>query len=203
MQKKYLEKYPAAHTMRSLLPINIKHKKVLDIGCGSGIDSKYIFDQGAIISGIDISSDLITITKESLPEADFKQSDFNYLPWKNNYFDIIWSKYALQHAENISIPLQEVYRVMKKGGTALIQVTHPMRSVQYLPSKNYFEKGIINYPTTDKNIINEYHHTLEDWFQNIIQTGFKIDNFTEIINRPIHEYRGPISPSAIIFILRK
>ncbi|MFO0743913.1 MAG: class I SAM-dependent methyltransferase [Candidatus Paceibacterota bacterium] len=205
-QNEYTKKYPAANTMRKILlnTVSLDNKRVLDVGCGSGIDLDYFHKNGAIIHGLDISSELINITKNRFTKADILEGNFNYLPWKNNYFDIVWSKYALQHDKNISVSLNEIYRVLKKKSKAFIQFTHPMRSVNYVNSKNYFQKGeLINYPTVDKKIINEYHHTMTEWIQTILETGFKIVYFEEILNRPIKEYSSPISPSALILILEK
>lgn len=206
LQKKYNKKYPNTHTMRNLVTQNglITGKKILDVGCGSGLDLDFFQEKGLKVYGIDISPELVAITKEKLPKQEILEGTFNYLPWKDSTFDIIWSKYALQHEKDISISLQEIYRVLKKKGKAFIQVTHPMRSCELITNKNYFQKGeIINYPTIDGNIINEYHHTITEWIQTILQTGFTITYFEEILNRPIQEYSGTISPSAIIFILEK
>jgi len=204
MQKDYISQYPNSNIMRSLVPKKIKNKRILDIGCGSGIDLEYFMKQDAIIYGIDNSPELIQIAKNNLSKNTLLLGDFSYLPWKSNYFDIVWSKYALQHSKDIRIQLNELFRVLIVKSKVYLQVTHPMRSTGMLSSKNYFEKNtIINYPTIDKKIINEYHHTLSDWINNILNIGFKIIKVEEILNKPVNEYKGTISPSAIIFILEK
>lgn len=205
-QNKYTKKYPNSNTMRNFLLENfkLKNKKLLDIGCGSGIDLEFFNKKGANIYGLDVSSELVNITKNKFPKKEILEGDFNYLPWRNNFFDIVWSKYALQHDKDISISLNEIHRVLKKDGKVFLQITHPMRSANFLKNKNYFQKGEeINYPTLDGKIINEYHHTLTEWIQKIIDIGFKISHFNEILNRPVKEYKGKLSPSAIIFILDK
>jgi ubiquinone/menaquinone biosynthesis C-methylase UbiE len=203
-QKNYIARYQGAIKMREYLS-SLPGKSILDIGCGSGLDIEFIDSKNPkSIAGLDTSAELITITKERVPHADIRLGDFNYLPWGNAVFDIVWSKYALQHATDINTPLQEIYRILKVNGTVLLQVTHPMRTAGMLQSKNYFETGTnINYPTVDKKIITEPHHTLAEWLNAIIQTGFTIEKVEEIINRPIHEYKGLISPSALVFILKK
>jgi len=203
-QKNYIATYQGAVKMREYLS-SLQGKNVLDIGCGSGLDIEFIDSKNPkSIAGIDRSAELITLTKGRVPHADIRLGDFNYLPWGNDAFDIVWSKYALQHATDINTPLQEIYRILKVNGTVLLQVTHPMRTAGMLQSKNYFETGTnINYPTVDKKIITEPHHTLAEWLNAIIQTGFTIEKVEEIINRPIHEYKGLISPSALLFILKK
>lgn len=205
-QNKYTKKYPTANTMRNILldTLMIRGKRLLDVGCGSGIDLEFFSKEKAKVYGIDISKELVNIAKQRLLESEIVEGSFNYLSWKNNFFDIVWSKYALQHDKDISISLNEIYRVLKKDGKVFLQITHPMRSSEFLRDKNYFKDGeIINYPTIDGKIINEYHHTLSEWIKTLLNIGFEIINFEEILNRPLDEYKGKVSPSAIIFVLKK
>lgn len=205
-QKQYIEKYPTANTMRNILinQVSLKNKKILDIGCGSGIDLQFFNEHNAKCFGIDISPELVEIGKKELPTAEIIKGTFNYLPWKNDMFDVVWSKYALQHEKDINFSINEIYRVLKNNGTAFIQVTHPMRTAGMISTNNYFNNGeLVNYATIDGKIINEYHHSLTEWIQTIISNGFSIVSFQEILNRPIDQYSGVISPSATIFILKK
>ena len=204
-QKNYIATYPAASRMRELFPVQLINKKVLDIGCGSGLDLEFLASKDPkILAAVDASSDLVQIVKEKFPNKDVHVGDFNYLPWNKNEFDLIWSKYAIQHADDVTVPLQEMYRVLKQGGTVFLQVTHPLRTTGMLASKNYFDsKTFIHYPTMDGKLITEPHHTFAEWINAIVQARFSIEKIEEIINRPIHEYKDPISPSALIFILKK
>jgi ubiquinone/menaquinone biosynthesis C-methylase UbiE len=204
LQKKYTDKYPNSLKMRSYLP-DLSKKKILDIGCGSGLDMEFFKLLNAeSISGTDISPELLSIAKQRVINADIRNDNFSYLSWKNETFDVVWSKYALQHAENIETPLKEMSRVCKKGGIILLQVTHPLRTFEFLPSKNYFDSGKeINYPMQDGSIIKEPHHTLSEWINNIIAAGFIIIKCDEIINKPAEEYNGLVSPSSFIFKLKK
>lgn len=204
-QKNYVSQYPTALAMRSLLPSNLLDKKVLDIGFGSGIDLDFLKSRNpSFLAGIDASKELTIIAQEKIMDGDIQNGDFHYLPWDKNEFDIIWSKYALQHSQNLESLFQEIYRVLKKGGFAYIQVTHPMRTTEMLSSKNYFDSNfLINYPTIDGGLITEPHHTLQDWFSAILQAGFSVEKVEETLNRPAHEYKGLVTPSSIIFVLKK
>lgn len=203
-QETYTNKYPNALKMRNYLP-SLNGKAILDVGCGSGIDITFFKEKGAEqIAGADISKDLIKIAKEKNPFADIRNDTFSYLSWKNNSFDVVWSKYALNCTTDIISPLKEIFRVCKKDGVVLLQVTHPFRTLPLLESKNYFDEGTeIDYPTTDGKVLKEPHYTIANWINTISEAGFRIVKCEEIINRPIEEYVGEITPSAVIFILKK
>lgn len=202
-QQSYITQYPGALKMRQYLP-SLKGKSILDVGCGSGIDIEFFKEQGAAtIAGVDISKELTDIAKESNPKADIRNEDFSYLSWKENTFDIVWSKYAISCATDITTPLKEIARVCKDSGTVLLQVTHPIRTLPLISSHDYFDEIEIEYPTTDGKILREPHHTLASWINAIIEAGFQIELCEEVINRPKNEYVGTITPSVIIFILKK
>lgn len=203
-QNDYVHKFPNALFLRNYLP-SIKDKNILDIGCGSGIDLQYFKTLSPkIISGIDISDELVLIAKKNLPEAEIKVGTFLSLPWQENFFDVVYSKYALNHAEDIILPLKEIFRVSKDDSTILLQVTHPIRSLKYLKSQDYFdEKSIIKYPIDNGKEILEPHHTISSWINAVYESGFIITHCEEILNKPKEEYKEVITPSALIFILKK
>ncbi len=48
---------------------------VLDVGCGPGITSKYLYSKGLKVLGIDFSKDCISIAEREVPKADFDVVD--------------------------------------------------------------------------------------------------------------------------------
>lgn len=203
-QQAYTTKYSNALRMRNYLP-PLKNKSILDVGCGSGIDLAYFATQKPKkLVGSDISIELVAIAKENVPQAEVRNDSFLYLSQKDAVFDVVWSKYALNCSYDITTPLKEIYRVLKNNGVALLQVTHPFRTVQFLETKDYFDqKTAINYPAGKDQVFIEPHHTVSSWINAIHEAGFYITLCEEILNRPKEEYSGTITPSAIIFILKK
>jgi len=86
---------------------NIVHRKekakILDIGSGTGVLTKKLYDDGYEICGIDFSQRMIEIAKEKMPLAKLIQYDFSKgLPkeLENIQFDYIISTYAMHHLED-------------------------------------------------------------------------------------------------------
>lgn len=78
-------------------------KAVLDIGFGTGILSKRLYDDGVEIYGIDFSSEMVNTAKEKMPKAKLYQYDFvNGLPKELNdiKFDFIVLTYSIHHLTN-------------------------------------------------------------------------------------------------------
>ena len=77
-----------------------KGKTVLDIGFGTGILSKRLYDEGVQIFGIDFSSEMVNAAKEKMPNARLIQHDFTKgLPEEldDQKFDYIVTTYAIHH----------------------------------------------------------------------------------------------------------
>ncbi|MCF6464918.1 class I SAM-dependent methyltransferase [Clostridium sp. Cult2] len=102
------DEYPFAGYKDVLNTIyNIVHKKekarILDIGFGTGILTKKLYDDGYEIYGIDFSQKMIEIAKEKMPLANLIKYDFSKgLPKeiKDNSFDYIISTYAMHHLKD-------------------------------------------------------------------------------------------------------
>lgn len=80
-----------------------KRVKILDVGFGTGILTKKLYDDGYEIYGIDFSQKMIEIAKEKMPLAKLMQYDFSKgLPEeiKDISFDYIISTYAMHHLDD-------------------------------------------------------------------------------------------------------
>jgi len=94
--------------------------KVLDLGCGEGFIGSIIFNK--IDYGLDIvKSDLDKAKKLSVYQkvilADAKKT-----PFKNNFFDLVFSNSVIEHIDGIDQVLAEVARILKPGGKFIFTV---------------------------------------------------------------------------------
>lgn len=75
-------------------------KKVLDIGFGTGILAKKLYDEGVEIFGVDFSPEMIKLAKEKMPNAALYQYDFSKglpIELSEMKFDSIICTYAIHH----------------------------------------------------------------------------------------------------------
>src|SRR5215469_2883586 len=49
---------------------------VIDLGCGSGIWARRLADAGYCVLGIDLSRDMIALSRKRVPEGSFRTSSF-------------------------------------------------------------------------------------------------------------------------------
>lgn len=113
-----------------------KNKKVLEIGVGLGADHQRFAEAGAELTGIDLTDRAIAHTRNRLQSfglnSDLKVGDAENLPFSDDSFDLVYSWGVLHHSPDTPKAIQEVFRVLKKDGTAKIMIYHKYSFVGYL-----------------------------------------------------------------------
>jgi ubiquinone/menaquinone biosynthesis C-methylase UbiE len=108
--------------------LDLKNKKVLEIGCGAGDYTLKIAPLVKELVAIDISEDVIEEAKKrNIPEnVFFKVCDASKLDFKDKTFDCIFSAFTLHEADpkkQYSI-LKECHRVLKENGKfCILEIT--------------------------------------------------------------------------------
>lgn len=108
--------------LKFLFPKRPQGKKVLDIGCGPGVDIHFLID-GNEVHGIDISDKVLSIAKDQgiIPHK-IDLSVIDKLPFRDEVFDIIIATDILEHLFSPKKLLHEIHRVCKSDGFAVISV---------------------------------------------------------------------------------
>jgi ubiquinone/menaquinone biosynthesis C-methylase UbiE len=106
------------------------HEKIIDIGCGTGTltveaGKKLSADKGGHIIGIDAAAKMIALARKkvsAMPQVRFDVSAAERLGYKDESFDLALSTFFFHHidAELKLAALNEMWRVLKKGGKAVI-----------------------------------------------------------------------------------
>ncbi len=82
---------------------------VLDVGCGSGVKSKYLIAHGLKVTGIDISDKLLEIARREVPAGEFKVFSMTNLDSMPETFDGVFAQASLLH-----IPRKDAGKVVGK-----------------------------------------------------------------------------------------
>lgn len=105
-----------------------KGKRVLEIGCGLGTDSVQFAKAGASYVGLDLSLRSVLLAKKNfewrnLP-AFLLVSDAESLPIEGDSVDVVYSHGVLHHTPNIQKAVDEIHRVLRPGGRAVVMLYH-------------------------------------------------------------------------------
>jgi ubiquinone/menaquinone biosynthesis C-methylase UbiE len=93
----------------------INPKSVLDVGCGLGLDYEMYKSNNSNINycGIDACKGFIEENKKNYPEADFRLSRAQELPFEDNSFDLVTCRGVLEHLDEPYKAISEIARVSK------------------------------------------------------------------------------------------
>ncbi|MCX2838203.1 methyltransferase domain-containing protein [Salinimicrobium sp. MT39] len=112
-----------------------------------------------------------TTTDLNSPLADVK-ADICDLPFEDNSFDFILCNHVLEHIPDDTKAMQEIYRILTPGGTAILQIP------QDLNREKTFEDDSITDPAERANIFGQYDHVRvygRDYFDKLREVGFRVE----------------------------
>ena len=92
-------------------------KTVLDLGCGPGIYAKIFIEQGANVTAVDASEDMVSITKNKLQDTvDAYRQDLSHgLPKeRDGTFDVVVCPLMIHYLEDLTLLFSDISRRLEK-----------------------------------------------------------------------------------------
>lgn len=187
------------HQLKDLFP-DLKHKHVLDLGCGYGWHCSYAVECGADrVLGIDSSEKMIQEAKKrnADPKIRYEVCGLDGYAYPDNSFDCVISNLVFHYIEDLEEIYQKVYKTLKDNGTFLFNMEHPVftgsvnqewvcdsegRKI-YWPVDRYFETGerVTNFLG---HAVVKQHHTFTQILMGLLNTGFQIEAVEEAVPAP-------------------
>jgi ubiquinone/menaquinone biosynthesis C-methylase UbiE len=120
-------------------------RRVLDVGCGQGIDVASYAMAGARASGVDLTPRHVELARahtEALGlEAEIVEGDAERLPFDDQSFDRVSSNGVLHHTPDMPAALREIRRVLVHGGEMRVIVYN--RSSFHYWLQQFLLRGIL------------------------------------------------------------
>jgi SAM-dependent methyltransferase len=189
----------------SLIPNNLNNVTVFDAGCGSGLYSVRLAQRGAKVFGIDLSETMIQIAEEEKPadlNISYQVGDICETRFESATFDMIVSNYVLENVADLDEAFSEFGRLLKKNGTLLFSVSHPIRAMADRQIKDGFEFWTLNQyftkGTRDSDFGNglkviKFKYTLSDYINAAAAAGFLIEKLYEPQPIAAGQLKDPLS----------
>ena len=146
---------------------NWHNKRVLEIGCAAGSTLKLLERMGAMVRGIEISAQAVTIARDHYG-LDVLHSPFNAGKFIGEQFDILLLFDVLEHLPHPGLVLDDIQALLAPGGILVLtvpnfnrfdQVGAKWRGVQsYWEHLHYFRAEVLSRCLTKRNFtITEMH----------------------------------------------
>jgi SAM-dependent methyltransferase len=205
----YLEK-PAMYSIMD----QVKDKKILDLGCGSGEDIEKLKVNNEVV-GLDYSHELLTLAKFNNPDTVFWCIDLNLQAIPTNIkYDYIFSSLTVHYVEDWDNLFKQLHSILNENGSILISTHHPIKwgsnatknkqfnefKMGYRKDKNdsktfeVFGDYLSTYPIHDKLFqqldVTYYNRSLSEMFKVFNDNGFEVVKLLE--PKPIEEAKTVI-----------
>jgi cyclopropane fatty-acyl-phospholipid synthase-like methyltransferase len=202
---------------------DVSGKTMLEIGCGSGHSLKYHADNDAgEVWGLDLSKNQIENAKKYLSENKYypklicaSMEEESDIP--EEYFDIVYSIYAIGWATDLQHVFNKIHSYMKKDGIFIFSWKHPLHSCVKLDNeklmfaKSYFDESWDTIKVDDMDIILS-SRKISTYINALISAGFVIEKMIEQTDEETMNMRGEMSnrskkaqmiPLSFVFKVRK
>ena len=105
----------------------IRGLRVLDAGCGPGLDAEELLARGADVVAVDASEPMLELARRRLgTQAFVVHADLNEpLPFADEEFDLVLCALVIHHLDDRAATLREFFRVLRPGGHAVLSTQHP------------------------------------------------------------------------------
>jgi ubiquinone/menaquinone biosynthesis C-methylase UbiE len=118
----------------------LKGKHLLEVGCGMGFDSAEFMKRGVRVTATDLTPNAIELAKKhfkllNLKPESVETANVLNLHFKDNTFDAVWACGVLHHTGNTQRAIDELFRVLKPGGRAIVSHLYRRPSWMFYLSK--------------------------------------------------------------------
>ena len=100
--------------------------RLLEVGCGIGVDSIQLARCGFDVTGVDLTENALTVARRYAEHAgvdvDFRLGNAEGLDFPDASFDAVYSFGVLHHTPDIEAAVGEVRRVLKPSGVAYVML---------------------------------------------------------------------------------
>lgn len=119
------------------------------------------------------------------PLADVKM-DIHDIPFDDNTFDVVFCNHVMEHVEDDIKCMSEIFRVLRPGGFAIMQVP-----LNYNRKETFEDKSIVS-PKEREKAFGQDDHVREfglDYGQRLQKAGFSVEEDNFLINELSAEER--------------
>jgi trans-aconitate methyltransferase len=152
-------------------------ERILDLGCGDGIQAKQLMDKGCQVVGADSSASFVQSAKEL--GVDARLMDGQALSFKEE-FDAVFSNAALHWMKQKEKVIEGVYGALKPGGRFVAEMGGKgnINTIETATRQALQKRGLLD-KVTEPN----FYPSAEEYSELLTQQGFKME-FINLFARP-------------------
>jgi ubiquinone/menaquinone biosynthesis C-methylase UbiE len=165
---------------------DVKGKRVLELGCGTGTTAVSLAQQGAVVISIDTSDARIAAARERAERAevrvDFHHGDLADLAFlRADSIDVVVSVSTLAEVDDAARLFRQVERVLRPGAPFVFSYAHPMAlcvAESGALVRSPFDRGPVEIARGGDTAL-LFVRSLSDVFTDLHRAGLRVDTLLE------------------------
>ncbi len=121
---------------------NRKSLSVVEIGCGTGIYTRFLLNDFRKVVAIDNDHKMVENARKILPNAKVLVADATRMPFGDNSVDVVFGVSVLHHIPDRNAVFREAKRILRKGGFAVFCEPNILNPMTALTQLWYREPGL-------------------------------------------------------------
>lgn len=153
---------------------NRKFNSCLEIGCGTGKNTKWLVEQVENLTAVDFSEGMLAKAKKNVSshKVNFIQADITEnWHFSGSHYNLITFSLVLEHIQNLHPIFEKAVQCCKKGGLIYISELHPFK--QYSGSKARFETE------NGQQVVTCFTHHISDFTEAAKASGLSLVQLNE------------------------
>ena len=141
----------------ALLRPHATGRRVLEVGCGTGLLLQDVAPVAEQAVGLDLSHGMLTVARRRA--LDVVEGSATALPFGEDAFDVVYSFKVLAHVPDLPLALRELARVTRPGGVLILEfynkhsLRHAIRLIR--------PAGKVGHATTEDDVYTRFHTQAE------------------------------------------
>lgn len=115
-----------------------------------------------------------------------KKADVTQLQFEDNQFDIVLANHVMEHIPDDKAAMAELFRVLKAGGTAILQIPYSENLLHTIETPHINDAGLQEKLYGQKDHVRIY--ALHDYIDRLKRTGFEVINILYKDLQPFYKY---------------
>jgi SAM-dependent methyltransferase len=154
---------------------HISGKSVLELGCGTGLNTVHLAENAQDVTAIDLSTQMLAEAAKRVraDHVNFLCLDFLAgLPFEDSAYDVAVETLVLEHVADLGPVFAEMFRLVRPGGAFLLSELHPYRQLRGTQARLEAADG-------SEILIEAHRHSASAFVNGALEVGFTVSSLDE------------------------
>lgn len=171
----------------------VRGRRLLELGCGTGLLTQWLVDHGATVVACDVSVAMLEIARSRIERAELYHHDLaeplTFL--EDSSIDLVVASLVFHYVRDWVAPLRELHRVLRPTGSVVMSIHHPAWDWRNHCPEDYFAFLQVSEVWVAPHAVTFWRRPLTAVTEAISEAGFIIERLVEARPNPELQTRDP------------